>query len=132
MNKPAADSIMEIRDILEKDGNVIFAVLFGSAAAGKAKPGSDLDIGIFFKRPPAGLKLLNFINALSNSAGRDVHIAVLNRASAFLRHQVMKNRIVLTKKDEIAYRKFREKTISDYQEYKYISGMDVYDRQAAH
>lgn len=133
MNKTAhkvQGSVQEVAELLKKDGNVVFAVLFGSAATGRAKPDSDLDIGIFFKRPPAGLKLLRFINILSNAAGRDVHIAVLNSASAFLRHQVMKNRVVLAKKDETAYTKFREKTISDYQEYKYISGMDIYDRQA--
>lgn len=123
-----SEPILKTKDILEKDGNVVFAVLFGSAASGKMRRDSDIDIGIFFKRPPTGLKLLSLMNAFSNTAGKDVHVVVLNSASAFLRHQVMKNRVVLAKKDDAAYTRFREKTISDYQEYKYISGMDVYDR----
>lgn len=124
-------SVERITEFLKKDPDVIFAVLFGSGAAGKTRKRSDLDVGIYFKRPPEGLDLLDLVSALSETAGRDIDIVVLNRASAFLRHQVMKYRMVLTIKDTVAYREFREKTMSDYEEYKYISGMDVYDRQAS-
>ena len=122
----AAD-IMNVRKFLENNPNVVFAHLFGSAASGKQRKNSDIDIGIFFKRSPRGLVLLKLINRLSELAGADVDIVVLNKASAFLRHQVMKHRLKLTIKDRAAYVKFREKTISDYDEYKYISGMNVYD-----
>ncbi len=117
----------KLRQYLEKDPEVIFAVIFGSYARGEAKKDSDIDLGIFFSRPPEGLELFDLMNRLSEIAGRDVHLVVLNKASPFLRHQVMKSRIVLTLKDRTIYRRFREKTISDYDEYKYISGMNLYD-----
>jgi predicted nucleotidyltransferase len=119
--------IQEIREFLDKTPNVLFAHLFGSAAAGRQQKDSNLDIGIFFKRPPRGLALLKLISSLSEIAGADVDVVVLNKASAFLRHQVMKQRVEVTVKDRAAYIKFREKTISDYDAYKYISGMNVYD-----
>jgi len=89
---------------------------------------SDIDTGIYFIQPPEGMDLLYLINTLSELAGREVDVVVLNNAPPFLRHQIMKNRVILTIKDMAAYTRFREKTISDYDEYKYISGMNVYDR----
>jgi predicted nucleotidyltransferase len=120
--------IEKLKTFLESDPNIILAFMFGSRARGKQKKVSDIDIGIYFAEPPEGLDLLGFITMLSELAGRDVDVVVLNNASAFLRHQVMKNKINLTIKDKLVYRNFREKTISDYDEYKYISGMNVYDR----
>lgn len=124
----AINPVPEISEALAKDPNILFALMFGSYAVGKQKKGSDLDIGIYFEKPVEGLALLNLINTLSELAGRDVDVVVLNKASAFLRHQVMKHRMPLLIKDRVIYTKFREKTISDYDEYKYISGINSYDR----
>lgn len=118
----------KISETLSRDPNILFALMFGSYAAGRQKKGSDLDIGIYFEKPLEGLALLHLISTLSDLAGRDVDVVVLNKASAFLRHQVMKHRITLFIKDSVVYTKFREKTISDYDEYKYISGINSYDR----
>lgn len=121
-------TIQKLKAFLSNDPNIIFAHTFGSTAAGRAGGKSDIDIAIYFSRPPGGVDLLYLISTLSDIAGRDIDVVVLNTASVFLRHQVMKKRIPLVIKDRTAYRKFREKTISDYDEYNYISGMSVYDR----
>ncbi|MEW6184439.1 MAG: nucleotidyltransferase domain-containing protein [Thermodesulfobacteriota bacterium] len=113
---------------LGKDDNVIFALVFGSFSKGRHKADSDLDIAVFFKTPPEGLDLLFYRSHLSEKAGKEVDLAVLNRASAFLRHQVMKYGLLLLTKDQSVYGRFREKTIFDYQEYQFLSGMHVYDR----
>jgi len=123
--------IEKIKDYLQKDSNVLFAVLFGSVASAlgnksQAIKARDIDIGIFFRNPPSGLELLKYVDTLSELVRVDIDLVVLNNASPFLRHQIMKNRVVLVIKDRIAYTRFREKTISDYQEYRYISGMNRY------
>lgn len=128
IQKDAITSIQKIKDFLNSDSNVIFAFLFGSGATEKQSRESDIDIGVYFVQPPVGLDLLNLINTLSELTGKNVDVVVLNSASVFLRHQVMKHRIALTIKDTVIYRKFREKTIADYEEYKYVSGMNIYDR----
>jgi predicted nucleotidyltransferase len=121
----ASDLIRNLIAFLDRDPNVIFAVMFGSAAAGTMVKDSDIDMAIYFRNPPEGLDLLSLINNLSDLTGRDVDVTVLNRASAFLRHQMIKTKLNLIIKDEIEYRKFREKTLLDYEEYKYVSGMNV-------
>lgn len=112
---------------LEADPNILFALVFGSYAQGKEKPGSDLDLALYFQDPPQGLALLDLINQLSNFVKIEVDLVVLNRASAFLRHQIMKQCIRLFIKAPVRYRQFRENTIIDYQTYKYVSGMNLYD-----
>ncbi|NOZ25743.1 MAG: nucleotidyltransferase domain-containing protein, partial [Nitrospirae bacterium] len=104
-------------EFLERDQNVLFAVLFGSVAKGRAGRGSDMDIAVYFRKPPAGVEILDYTRELSERAGREVHLAILNTASALLRHQVMKYGRPLVIKDRREYTRFRERTITDYQEY---------------
>ena len=78
--------------------------------------------------PPQGLALLDVINILSNMAQKEVDLVVLNRASAFLRHQIIKEGIRFLIKDPVGYRQFREKTMIDYDIYKHITGLHSNDR----
>ena len=116
-----------LREFLSRDDNVLFALLFGSYAAGRQKKGSDIDLAVYFENPPAGLDLLGLVNTLSGVCSADIDLVVLNGASPFLRHQVMKYGVPLEVKDRVLYREFREKVISEYDDYKYISGMAAYD-----
>jgi len=117
-----------LRTFLQNDDNGLFAFLFGSHAEGTARKESDIDIAIYFRQPPQGAGKLAAIDALSEAAGRDVHLAVLNEASALLRHQVLKHGVPIVLKDRETYYRFRERTMADYDEYKFVSGMIVYDR----
>ncbi len=122
------DISFKLKEFLNKNANIHFGLIFGSCVKGKQKRGSDLDVAIYFKNLPGGVEVLYLINELSELTGKEIDLIVLNSASPFLRHQVMKYGITLIVKDRFTYRQFREKTISDYDEYKFISGMNVYDR----
>lgn len=119
--------LISLKENLSTDQNVSFALIFGSYAGTKQERARDLDVAVYFMVPPQGMDLLDLINRLSDLTGKEVDLVVLNSASAFLRHQVMKQGVLLIMKDRNVYRRFREKTISDYDEYKYVSGMNVYD-----
>ncbi len=116
----------KIKDFLEKDPNIVFALVFGSAATGKLRKDSDIDVAIYVKSPVSGYELLSLMQKLSDLVKKEVEIVVLNEASPLLRHQVMKNRKELFIKDFLVYSKFREKTIDDYQEYLDITGYFKY------
>lgn len=119
-------SISKLRDLLSKDDNVLLAFVFGSLAAGRQRKDSDIDVAVLYKNPPSGFEIIYAIDNLSKSAGKDVHLVILNDASPLLKHQVMKHKINLVVKDEELFGKFRENIMSQYEEYKYISGMGRY------
>ena len=121
------DIVRRVKRFFENNNNVVFALIFGSYAMGKQKKGSDVDVAVYFINPPQGMALLELINKLCEQVGKEVDLIVLNHASPFVRHQVMKNRLTVFIKDHLIYRKFREKTMTDYDEYKFISGMHIYD-----
>jgi predicted nucleotidyltransferase len=114
-------SLERLRTRLERDDNVLFAFIFGSQARGTAGAGSDLDLGVQFRTPPEGLDYLDLLSALSDLAGVEVDLVVLNRASAILRHQAMKHRLPVCIKNRSLYMKFREKTMRDYDTYRYLA-----------
>ena len=105
-------------------------MVFGSYISTRHRKAKDIDIDIalYFYTAPEELDLLDLINTLSNLIGKEVDLVVLNSASAFLRHQVMKTGSPLIIKDKNIFQRFRERTISDYDEYKFVSGMNIYDR----
>jgi len=122
----------EVVEYLQSKSSALFAFLFGSVAKNRDRISSDLDLAVYFANPPQGLEILDMHHRLSELAGKEVDLVILNSASPFLRHHILKTGTKLFVKDLLVYRSFREKTITDYDEYKYVSGMDVYDRQAAH
>ena len=121
--------VEQLKEKLSEYPNIMFALLFGSHAKVCQHASSDLDIALFFKQLLYGLDLLYLINELSDYTKKEVDLIVLNSASAYLRHQVMKHSVRLLVRDMIIYRKFREQTIIDYNTYKFVSGMDRYNRQ---
>jgi hypothetical protein len=127
-NTESGFAVSELKEYLSKDDNVLFSFLFGSYASGKQKKRSDVDVAVYFKNSPCGNDLFGLINKLSDLCGADIDLIVLNTASPLLKHQVMKYGIALAIKDRHIYRKFRESVISAYDEYKFISGIMVYDR----
>ena len=115
-----------LKERLDKDPNVKFALIFGSHARGRARIGSDLDLAVYFNRPPVGLDHLDLLSELSDLAAREVDLVVLNRASALLRHQVLKHRIPFCIKERPAYIRFREQAMTDYDTYRYLAGDKVH------
>ncbi len=121
----SAENLLEkLKEHLIRDENIIFGLVFGSYARKCQRSHSDIDLALYFGTPPEGLDLLDFMSDLCKYAGKEVDLVVLNSASAFLRHQVMTHAIRLFIKDRLEYQKFREKTMTDYDIYKYVSGMN--------
>jgi predicted nucleotidyltransferase len=80
------------RPVLAAAG-VPFAVLFGSAAVGRAGPGSDLDIGVGGDAPGAPLRAaLDLAVALERALGREVDLVDLATATPLLRREAARGR----------------------------------------
>jgi len=65
-------NLERLGDYLSSRADVICAVIFGSAQTGIAKPGSDLDLGVYFTRKPAGDAFIQFLVEAAEAAEFDV------------------------------------------------------------
>jgi len=97
----------ELRDrlvrILEAAPPEAVAVyLYGSQARGTAKPGSDLDLGLLLRTPPAP-KLKSLARDLEDLVERalrlEAEVVVVNGASPDLIHRVLRDGVVLLDRD---------------------------------
>lgn len=85
-------TIAAIQSVLERDPRVRLAVLFGSLAAGEARPDSDVDIAILADRPLSSELKAEWIGALAAATGRPVDLVDLRAAGEPLLGQVLKGR----------------------------------------
>ena len=119
--------LQKLKDYSIKNKNICFSLLFGSYPRGENSKTSDIDLALYFYNEPAGIDLLYLVSKISDICHKDVDVVVLNKARPFLRHQVMKSSLPIIIKDRHIYIKFREDTISGYDRYRFISGINCYD-----
>ncbi|TAL67286.1 MAG: nucleotidyltransferase domain-containing protein [Bacteroidetes bacterium] len=74
----------KLKTALESDSNVDFAVTFGSVL--EKEKFRDIDVAVYFVKPPEGMELLNYMASLDRAVGAEVDLNVLNSAGPFLRH----------------------------------------------
>jgi predicted nucleotidyltransferase len=110
----------EIREFLDKRGEVSLAFIFGSFAEGRLNTESDVDIALLFRVEPDISTLTDIMNWISNIVKRDVDIVVLNNASPIIRMQVLRKGRLLKKVDERIYCDFYLRTVKEYDDIKII------------
>jgi predicted nucleotidyltransferase len=115
-----------INDI-DKKYKIKFAYLFGSRARGDNTDNSDIDIAIFFKDEYDSLQEIlirgNIIEDGKAYLGIPVDVISLKSAPLILKHQIIKDGIIL--KDDDDRPSFESLTFREYFDFKYYS--DIYD-----
>ena len=106
---------------MESRKTIKFAYLFGSQAAGKAGPLSDLDIGVYLDDRVNSLtyrlKLLEELVRITNN--ENIEIIVLNTATPLLRYEVIRYNHLL--KDNAPRRViFETEVLRDYLDTSYL------------
>lgn len=90
------DPMSRAREFLRSRRNVAFAYLFGSRAAGKGRPDSDMDIAVMFRRPLRGEKYLRFYSQISDAVSpADLDLVTLNDAGDSLAGRILQTGRVL-------------------------------------
>jgi predicted nucleotidyltransferase len=114
--------VQAIIGYLETQPAVLAAVLFGSAAAGRLRPESDLDLALLFAedRVPDAFAALELRAVLEQRVHRDVDLIVLNQASPILAFQAVKKGQLIACKDARAYQRYVVRLISEYADFKRI------------
>lgn len=84
-----------LKRTLEQTPQVVAAWVFGSAQEGCVRSGSDLDVGVLFRRPPT-LDVLATLRADLQEALQieDIDLVTLNRASPITRFEAVSGRAI--------------------------------------
>ena len=94
------------------------AVLFGSAAAGRLRPASDVDIAIWPSDP--GLSLATELDLqadLERALGRSVDLVRLDSASTLVRWQVARDGLLLIAEPASEWPRFRAAAASEWESF---------------
>ncbi len=103
---------------VDRYDDIVLAFLFGSAAAGRVTPASDLDIALLFRETPSRERVEDIRAGLEQATGREVDLVLLNDASPIIRMQVLKKGIPLVRRGR-AYEEFFTRTVNEYEDLKY-------------
>ena len=93
------DITAKIKAFASGNDNIAAAYLFGSAATGRMRRHSDVDIALMSKVDVGGFEKAAMETALSNLIGRDVDVVIFHQADALMQHQILKYGQMLYEKD---------------------------------
>ncbi len=91
--------------------------LFGSVARGDERPGSDVDVGVLFRRdPPPTLEglPLRLEGELERLLGRAVQVVTLNAAPVDLRARVLRDGVLILDRDPSLRIRFEVRTRNEW------------------
>lgn len=107
-----------IRDYFVTKKNVLCVYLFGSVATRKESKFSDVDIAVLFgtdvSQEEYSQKSLSIMDELSRILDRDIDVVVLNKASSFLKFQIIKYGLRIYEHPERTEHGFEARTIVEY------------------
>jgi uncharacterized protein len=94
---------------------VRLAILFGSAARGRARADSDVDVGILPRDPTQPLAVeLRLQAQLERACGREVHLVRMDQADLVLAWHIARQGVPLTADPPSEYARFVMRAVADY------------------
>jgi len=119
-----------LAEFCREHSEVRLAYLFGSQARNEARPDSDVDIGIVVRGQEDLLVDLRLADRLSEAVQKPVDVVVLNRASAILQHEVIRDGMRLFEASPMERRLYELAAFKDYVDAIYFQEQRV--RRLAH
>lgn len=111
-----------LREALEADGRIAYALVFGSQARGKASEGSDLDvaIGLTDRASLSPLELGGLVSRLEQVTAQTVDMVLLEEAPAGLAYRVFRDGRPVFVRDRGAFVERKARAILEYLDFKLI------------
>lgn len=104
-------STQDLAARLAAEPDVLVAYLFGSRARGTARPGSDVDVAVLLaEEADVAARQLELTAAL----GDGVDVVILNRAPVALGYRVLRDGVLLVRRDERARVEHWARTVDRY------------------
>jgi hypothetical protein len=122
-----------LREVLNRDPRIAYALLFGSGARESMHGASDLDVAVGLK---AGVSLApRDIGALASdlerAAGRPVDLVLLDEAPPALAYRVFRDGITLVERDHRAFADRKARAILEYLDFRPLEDVAVRGALAA-
>ena len=108
------DSVESLTRVVASVPNLRLAVLFGSAAKGQDRAGSDLDVGVLFAVPGPAYDLATLRVRLERETGRVVDLIQLDSAPPLLRMEIGRHGRVLFEREAGTWSLFRAHAMIDW------------------
>ena len=84
------DQIQRIEQYCLNQEAIAAVYVFGSAATGKDRGKSDIDLALILRSPIDPMKRVEMETALSNLLHKDVDLVIFDKSSPLLQHQILK------------------------------------------
>lgn len=116
-----------LRQALERDARLAYALAFGSRARGSSTPASDLDVAVGLA---AGVRLEpqelgELVSTLEAATGQTVDLVLLDEAPPALAYRVFRDGQVLFERDHAALVERKTRAILDYLDFRPIEEIAV-------
>lgn len=98
--EPVAQIVEAAKDVLLKEPGLRLAILHGSAAAGKMRDGSDVDLALLFDQPLDAAHKMMLGSRLEAALRRDVDLVDLYSLGGTILKQALKKGVVLIQNQE--------------------------------
>ena len=120
-NQTARQLLLDrVRDVVVAQIPAALAIyVYGSAARGDERPGSDLDIAVLLPPEAHIPNLLETIGAIATELQREVNLVDLRRVGNILRKEVLVDGLLAFAKDPAALLGWEAEAMSEYAEHRY-------------
>jgi hypothetical protein len=114
-----------LRDALESEPDVAYALLFGSSARGTRRPGSDADVAVELASGAArdARALGRLIARLESAMGRQVDLVLLDEAPPPLAYRIFRDGHLIVERDHAALVARKTRAILDYLDFKPVEDL---------
>lgn len=132
-NIVSEDILSSLRTRLAREPEfLIAAYLYGSQARGEAGRGSDVDVALLYRTPPArtlASPVLQLEGELERELGLPVETVALNDAPPDLVHRILRDGILLLDRDRRTRLAFEVRAMNEY--FDMLPILDLYRRKGA-
>jgi predicted nucleotidyltransferase len=114
-NKP--DIFQAVSRALASEANLQVAIVYGSAATGKLRRDSDVDVAVLFAKPLSMDERLALCERLTATTHREIDLVELCNLGGEILHQVLTKGRVLVKNDEQAYYRLLQRMVYNAEDF---------------
>lgn len=113
----STDILQTVADTLAAEPGLKVALVYGSAAAGKMRRDSDVDVAVLFGRPLDMDARLALWGRLTDALRREVDLVDLHGLGGEILHQILTKGRVVIRNDEEAYYGLAKRMVYDREDF---------------